>query len=107
MTVSSTIPPVECSSVDRVDWRSGNEDSDEGVMLSRKASAPGPEKWCWTLDGLAQEHDWKIVGVMVSTQSKYEVAVTYICPTSNKLAFSRVQLCESMMLISLYWTGMA
>ena len=31
---------------------------------------------------------------------------SYMCPTSNKLAFSRVQLCESIMLMSLYWTGM-
>jgi hypothetical protein len=32
-----------------VDWHSGSEVRDDGVMLSRKASAPGPEKWCWTL----------------------------------------------------------
>jgi hypothetical protein len=32
-----------------VDCWTGRDESEVGVMLSRKASAPGPEKWCWTL----------------------------------------------------------
>jgi hypothetical protein len=51
MTVSSTMPPVPgCRRVERVDCCTGRDESEVGVMLSRKASAPGPEKWCWTLN---------------------------------------------------------
>ena len=50
MTVSSTMPPVPgCRSAESVDWLGGRVERDEGVMVSRKASAPGPEKWCCTL----------------------------------------------------------
>lgn len=44
MTVSSTMPPVSgWRRVERVDWFSGSEESEDGVILSRKASAPAPE----------------------------------------------------------------
>jgi hypothetical protein len=50
MTVSSTMPPVlGCRRVERVDCWTGRVEREDGVMLSRKGSAPGPEKWCWTL----------------------------------------------------------
>jgi hypothetical protein len=45
------MPPVSgCSRVERVDCCTGRVERDDGVMLSRNASAPEPEKWCWTLN---------------------------------------------------------
>ena len=78
MIVSSTVPPVSgWRNADRVDWLSGRVDRPAGVNWERKASAPGPVKWCWTM--------WL---------------------TSNKLAFDRVQRWDSTMLRSEYCTGM-
>ena len=74
-----------------MDWLGGRVERDEGVMLSRNASAPGPEKWCCTL-GNRQN------GTLLETRCSR----SYMCPTSNRLAFSRVHLCESIMLRSLY-----
>ena len=48
--MSSTMPPLMgCKSVESVDWPFGRAEREDGVMRSRNASAPGPEKWCWTL----------------------------------------------------------
>lgn len=50
MIVSSTMPPVSrWRSVERVELYSESDERDEGVIVWRKASAPGPENSCWTL----------------------------------------------------------
>ena len=50
MTVSSTIPPVAGSKrQERVEWPVCKEAMEEGVIFSRKDSAPGPDRRCCTL----------------------------------------------------------
>ena len=51
MTVSSTMPPVVGRRrQERVEWSVWREAIDEGVTLSSKGAAPGPERRCCTLD---------------------------------------------------------
>jgi hypothetical protein len=48
--VSSTMPPVSlCRSAESVELYSESDESDEGVIRSRNASAPGPENSCCSL----------------------------------------------------------
>ena len=74
-----------------MEWLGGSEVREEGVIDSRNGVAAGPEKRCCTLDRQSSQY---------SSVSKR--GCKYMCPTSKRLAFSRVHLWLSPTLRSEY-----